>query len=232
MKYAVAFCLSLTSAVLLSACVSTARMALPASAGAVAQHQVQGANPFAWDKPLQFGTWSTGQLSDKGRLDAGVNIGQLGFGGTYHAKSLTTNTGTTATCDGWLLRVSKGSLSLDPSFGNMPLLSCVFSGQHQGELSLRQDKLNRLSGQLVTANAVYDITSEHQLEGSLFRSAVPVGFHLKKQQQLWWSIEKINAGRVLVWQQSPVAEQDLLAAVSLVLLATDFDNLQWDEPVS
>lgn len=232
MKYAVAFCLSLMSAVFLSACVSTARMALPESAGALAQHQVQGANPFAWDKPLQFGTWSTDQLSDKGRFDAGVHIGKVGLGGTYHAKSLTTNSGITATCDGWLLRVSKSSLSLDPSFGNLPLLSCVFSGQHQGELSLRQDKLNRLSGQLVSAGAVYEITSEHQLEGGLFSSAVPVGFHLKKQQQLLWSVEKVNAGRVLVWQQSPVVEQDLLAAVSFVLLATDFDNLQWDEPVS
>ncbi len=232
MKYAVAFCLSVTSALLLNACVSTAKMALPTPAVAVAEHQVQGANPFAWDKPLQFGTWSTGQLSDKGRLDAGVKIGKFGLGGTYHAKSLTTNTGITASCDGWLLHVSKGSLALDPSLGNMPLLSCVFSGQHQGELSLRQDKLNRLSGQLVSAGAVYEITSEHQLEGGLFSSAVPVGFHLKKQQQLLWSVEKVNAGRVLVWQQSPVVEQDLLAAVSFVLLATDFDNLQWDEPVS
>ncbi|WP_296294348.1 hypothetical protein [Rheinheimera sp.] len=215
----------------LTACVSTAKMALPESAAPAVEYTVRGANPFAWDKPLQFGRWHTTQLKDKGRLDAGLSFGKLGIGGTYHGKTISTNTGSAARCSGLLLSASKDTLAVDPAFGNLPVLSCTFSGTQQGELSLRQDHLNRLQGQLVSGNQVYDISSVHQLAGGLFSSAVPVGFHVKKQQQLYWSVEKINEGRVLLWQQGDAAEQDLLATASLVLLATNFDNLLWEEPV-
>lgn len=214
----------------LTACVSTAKMALPESASTAVEYTVTGANPFAWDKQLQFGRWHTTHLKDKGRLDAGLNFGKIAVGGTYHGKTLHTNTGTEARCSGLLLSASKGTLAVDPAFGNLPVLSCTLAGTLQGELSLRQDHLNHLQGQLVSGNAVYDISSVHQLDGGLFSSAVPLGFHLKKQQQLLWSVEKINAGRVLLWQQGNTAEQDLLATASLVLLATNFDNLLWEDP--
>lgn len=232
MKVSTRFTWCLWPAVLtLTACVSTAKMALPESAAKPVEYRVSGANPFAWDKPLQFGRWHTTHLNDKGRLDAGLNFGKIGIGGTYHGKTITTNTGAEARCSGLLISASKGTLAVDPAFGNMPVLSCTLVGSQQGELSLRQDHLNRLQGQLISGSTVYDISSVHQLEGGLFSSAVPIGFHLKKQQQLYWSVEKINAGRVLLWQQGDAAEQDLMATASLVLLATDFDNLLWEDPV-
>lgn len=213
----------------LTACVSTAKMAVPDAAVPAAEYAVIGANPFAWDKPLQFGRWHTVVLKDKGRLDAGLNLGKLGLGGTYHGKTLTTNTGAEARCRGLLIEVSKNTLSADPSFGQLPVLSCTLTGAQNGELTLRQDHLNRLHGQLVSGSMVYDINSVHQLQGGLLSSAVPLGFHLKKQQQLWWSVEKINEGRVMQWQQGSAAEQDLLATASLILLATDFDHLLWED---
>ncbi len=214
---------------MLAGCVSTAKMSGPANQIALAHYTVQGANPYAWNQPLVFGRWQTEKMSDYGRVDGGLAFKNFDIGASYNARRLTTNTGTTAFCSGLLVGIGRRNTQLDPTLGRLPVLSCTLTGAHQATLSLRQDQLNRLSGELISGTARYQVVSEHQIDGALFSSAVPVGFHIKQNQTVLWSVEKINAGQVQVWQQTAETEQDLLAAISFVLLATDFDNLLWDD---
>jgi hypothetical protein len=219
---------SLVCVALLAGCVSTAKMSGPAEQLAIAKYPVQGANPFAWKKPMLFGRWHTQDMTDYGRVDGGLKFAKLDITGTYHARRLTTNTGTTAVCSGVLFGVGRNATEIDPTLGRLPVLSCSFTGKHQAEFSLRQNHVNQLSGELVLGEARYQVESVHQIDGAMFSSAVPVGFLIKQNQTVLWSVEKLNAGQVLVWQNIAAAEQDLLATMSFVLLATDFDNVLWD----
>lgn len=220
--------LTTTAVVLLSACVSTAKMAVPKKATALAEYKVSGANPLAWRKPVGFGRWHTIDTTDYGRVDDGVALGNTVLGGTFHARALLTNDNINAKCSGWLLNVSRKTLQFDPTIGNMPLLPCTFSGTSSAEFVLKENHLNQLIGELKTAKGIYTVKSEHHFQGSGLPSATPVGFTIFRQDIPLWSVEKINAGNVTEWQSLPTEQQNLLAALSMVLLVTDFENLQWD----
>lgn len=221
------FLVALTSC-LLSACISTAKMALPFNMSALTEHTVNGANPFAWQKPLAFGRWRTIDTADYGRVDGGVNVGKLVLGGTYHARSLTTNDNINAECSGWLLNIGRKELKLDPSIGNMPLMSCIFSGTANGSFIVKENYANELVGELKTASVNYTIKSEHRYQGSSLLSSSPLGFTIYRHDTPLWSINKVSTGSVLEWQLLPAEQQNLLAALSLILLVTDFESLQWD----
>jgi len=213
---------------LLSACVSTAKMAVPVETAALAEHKVSGANPLAWHKPLAFGRWHTIDTSDYGRVDGGIGLGKAVLGGTFHARALVTSDNITAKCSGWLLNIGRKGLTFDPTIGNMPMMSCSFSGTAHGEFTIKENHKNQLVGQFSTASANYTVKSEHQFQGSAWPSVTPLGFTIYRQDTPMWSIDKVNAGSVTEWQSLPAEQQNLLAALSLVLLVTDFENLQWD----
>ena len=213
---------------LLSACVSTAKMAQPANVTAVAVHNVTGASPLAWHKPLAFGRWHTVDTTDYGRVDGGIGLGKAVLGGTFHARALVTNDNITAKCSGWLLNIGRNDLTFDPTIGNMPLMSCSFSGAAIGEFSIKENHKNQLIGQFSTASGNYLVKSEHQIQGSAWPSATPLGFTVYRHETPLWSVDKLNAGTVTEWLSLPAEQQNLLATLSLVLLVTDFENLQWD----
>lgn len=216
------------SGYLLSACVSTAKMAAPENATALAQHGVTGANPLAWQKPVAFGRWHTLDTTDYGRVDGGIGVGKAVLGGTFHARALVTNDNITAKCAGWLLNIGRKGLTFDPAIGNIPLLSCSFSGTFDSSFSLKENYANHLIGEFKTAYGNYTVKSEHRFQGSSLPSATPLGFTIYRQNLPLWSVDKLNSGLVTEWQNLPVEQQNLLAALSMVLLVTDFENLRWD----
>ena len=93
---------------------------------------------------------------------------------------------------------------------------------------IKENHKNQLIGQISTASGNYTVKSEHQIQGSAWPSATPLGFTVYRQETPLWSVDKLNAGTVTEWLSLPAEQQNLLAALSLVLLVTDFENLQWD----
>lgn len=214
---------------LLSACVSTAKMATPANASLLVEHKVIGANPLSWQKPLAFGRWHTIDTTDYGRVDGGIPIGKAVLGGTFHARALTTNDNIHSKCSGWLLNISRKSLAVDPTLGNMPLLTCTFSGPGNRTFTLKETYSNKLDGKFSTELGNFSVKSVHEFQGSPWPSAAPVGFHIYQQDTIVWSIDKLNAGAVMEWQALPDEQKNLLAALTMVLLVTDFENLLWED---
>ncbi|MEO3865889.1 hypothetical protein [Rheinheimera fenheensis] len=219
---------ALLSSYALSGCVSTAKMYVPANKAMYQLHDVSGINPLSWNKPISFGQWRTVETSDSGRLDSSINIGSGRLKGSYHSRTLTTNDYISASCSGLIVGLSYKDVELDPSLGNLPLLRCIFSGTSEAVFELKQNKLNSITGELVNGLTSYRIESEHLYQDASIPSAIPLGFTIHDQNNALWTIDKVNLGTVIEWTNLPAKEKNLFAALSMVLLVTDFESLLWE----
>ncbi|GAB3013230.1 hypothetical protein [Bowmanella dokdonensis] len=189
------------------------------------QYLVTGANPYRWDTPVQAGKWQTTEMSDGGLWSAGFPLWKVELTGHYQKRQFITNSGVLAECRGKSVELSYRSIGLDPTFGHLPLLECRFAGPKPFSFALRADYLNRLSADFQFDDVQLKLESVHELEGSPLISPVPLGFSIKRDRQVLWSVETVNRGRLLVWQPLTEQWQDAFAAISFALLLTDFEAL-------
>jgi hypothetical protein len=214
-----------------------ARMAVdPALAAAGDPLRVTGAKPRRWDKPIAFGPYRTGTVSDRGTLGWSVEILRLGVGGSKRPYAFTLQAPggpVDAEChekglEAW--HNSGFSVDLRAAAGK-PALVCAFrlaagSDGTRATWILELAAARKITGGFVgvlrpaaaSAAGALAIRSLHALEGTPIPLGSPAGYALERDGRAAAAVETINAGRVWLPGTAAAEPAAVPAAIAALLL--------------
>lgn len=216
-----AFPLALAGTFLLLVACAPAQMRVAPALSALEPFPVAGANPRRWNSQISFGPWKTSVAREGLKWDFGLPLLGVTAGyATQPYRVVLAAGGETiqAECVTRSVSLTRGSVAVDPAFGNLPALACGFRGQGDGTLRLRVTASNAEKGSIEYDGAQWEVSSVNRLQGSSLPSAEPLGYEIAKGGRAVAAVETINQGRVWMDRTLPATEQARLAAAIMVLL--------------
>lgn len=211
---------------------TTATMSVPRSLAGVSPMPVSGANPRAWNRPIEFGPWRSTEVREGLQWSIAPRIFGIEVelkrqpyrmmlegpeGGELQVECVTRR-----------LAISRDRWSVDPTLGRLPALACGFRDVATGEewsMKLSQG-VDRLAGEIRANGERWPLGSIHRPEGSRIEGPEPLGYEVLEDGRALAAVQVVNRGRIWIQPDLPLQTRDRLAAVAAALLLFDEESIE------